>query len=304
MLLLKRTVRCAFQEMPRTRTRKTNKSRGWVLTVNNISDDELELLKSKIRTKENVHYFCGQLEVGESGTRHLQAYVEFRGPLGLTAVCKLFPRCHAEVREGTPQQARTYCSKEESAVPGTFFEFGELPQKANSRQGARGDLDAVRAAISGGSSVRSIIEQFPVTYARYPRFVERCLIEYTAHRSWKTEVRVYVGPTGCGKTSSALEEFPDLWFKPDGAWFDGYSGQPNVIFDDFHGGRDCGISWPFMLRLLDRYRMVVPVKGSFVNWVPKLIIITSNYSPEQWYPWEDPAPLLRRIDVLKRWNKE
>ena len=128
-------------------------------------------------------------------------------------------------------------------------------------------------------------------------------MEFSGHRSWKTEVRVYVGPTGCGKTSSVVEEFPDVWFKPDGAWFDGYSGQPYVVFDDFHGERDCGISFPFLLRLLDRYRMVVPVKGAFANWVPRVIIITSNYSPEQWYPCEDPAPLLRRIDVLKRWEK-
>lgn len=281
---------------------RTIKSRGWCITINNISDGEWDVLKARCSAKKNVRYFCGQLEVGESGTRHLQAYAEFSGPSSLAAVRKLFPRCHAEKRRGKPSEAAAYCRKEESAVAGSFFECGVLPEEKNSRQGQRGDLDAVRAAVAGGANVRDLIEKHPVVYARYTKFCERVLMEYTGHRSWKTEVRVYVGPTGCGKTSSAVKEFPDIWFKPDGAWFDGYHGQPNVIFDDFHGGRDCGISFAFLLRLLDRYRMVVPVKGAFANWVPKLIIITSNYSPEQWFPWEDPAPLLRRIDVLKRWE--
>lgn len=280
-----------------------NKSRGWCITVNNISDDEFEVLKAHVSSRKNIRYFCGQLEVGESGTRHLQCYAEFSGPLGLSTVRKLFPRCHAEKRRGKPSEAAAYCRKEESAVAGSFFEFGELPQETNSRQGAREDLVAVRNAAADGRGVRFIIETWPVVFARYPKYVDRCLMEYSGRRDWKSEVRVYVGPTGCGKTSGAVEEFPDIWFKPDGPWFDGYSGQPHVIFDDFHGGRDCGISFAFLLRLLDRYRMVVPVKRAFANWVPLVIIITSNYAPEQWFPWEDPAPLLRRIDVKKTWTK-
>lgn len=278
------------------------KCRGWCITWNNVRDEQLRDAEAKLRVRKNVQYYCGQLELGKSGTRHWQAYVEFRGPIALTTVCKLFPGCHAEKRRGTPQEARTYCSKEETRL-GDFVEFGELPAEEAKRQGARGDLDAVREAVVSGATVRTLLESHPVTYARYPRYCDKLLMEYSGRRSWKTEVRVYVGPTGCGKTSGAVKEFPDIWFKPDGAWFDGYNGELNVIFDDFRGGRDCGISFAFLLRLLDRYRMVVPVKGAFVQWAPRVIIITSNYQPDQWYPWEDNAPLMRRIDVLKTWTK-
>lgn len=280
-----------------------DKCRGWVITWNNVEEDELQHAKNKLRGIKAVRYFCGQYEIGKRGTQHWQGYVEFSGPRGLGTVCKLFPGCHAEKRRGSPSECRTYCSKEETAVAGSFEEYGEIPEDGRERQGARGDLDAIREAVSGGGTVRTLLEQHPVTYARYPKFCDKVLMEYTERRNWKTEVRVYVGPTGCGKTSSAVEEFPDIWFKPDGAWFDGYNGEPHVIFDDFNGGRDCGITFRFLLRLLDRYRMVVPVKGSHVQWCPRIIIITSNHEPEQWYPWEDPAPLLRRIDVKKTWTK-
>lgn len=281
---------------------RTVKKRGWIITINNISDDGLQELKAKLVSRKTIRFVCGQLEIGESGTRHWQGYCEFSGPVGLQTVRKVFPRCHAESRRGTPQEARAYCSKEETRA-GEFWEHGSMPEERAKRQGARNDLIAVRDAVRGGAGVRELIENHTTTYARFPRFVDRVLMEYSGRRNWKTEVRVYVGPTGCGKTSSAVEEFPDIWFKPDGAWFDGYNGERNVIFDDFRGGRDCGITFAFLLRLLDRYRMAVPVKGAFVNWAPHLIIITSNCEPRSWYPWEDYAPLERRIDTLKIWNK-
>jgi len=282
--------------------RKASKSRGWCITVNNIED--WDGLQKRVAERKQVRYFCGQLEVGEqSSVRHLQAYVEFRSPVGLAAVRKLFPRCHAEARRGSPEEARSYCSKEETRVAGSFFECGELPLGGAKRQGAREDLDAVRIAVQGGAGVRELIEKHPVTYARYTRFCQTVLMQYVGRRSWKSECRVYVGPTGCGKTSAAYAEFPDLWSKPEGAWFDSYDGQAVVLIDDFRGGRDCGITFAALLQLLDRYGMVVPVKGSFQQWRPRVIIITSNIKPEFWYPWEDKEPLMRRIDVLKVWEK-
>jgi hypothetical protein len=38
-----------------------------------------------------------------------------------------------------------------------------------------------------------------------------------------------------------------------------------------------------MLKLLDRYPFRVPVKGGYVQWVPKIIYLTSNLDPTTWY---------------------
>lgn len=80
-------------------------------------------------------------------------------------------------------------------------------------------------------------------------------------------------------------------------WFDWYFGQKRVVFDDF---RPWWCRFDYLLRLLDRYKMLVPVKGGFVNWIPEEIIITTQKSIEDTFTGEyrteeDLAQLKRRI---------
>jgi len=99
-------------------------------------------------------------------------------------------------------------------------------------------------------------------------------------RNWESEVYVYWGATGTGKTRKVHEENPNVWVHTDGPWFDGYQGEEAVLFDDFHGGV---FKLPYLLKLLDRYPMRVPIKGGFVQWKPKRIYITSNLDPDTWF---------------------
>ena len=59
------------------------------------------------------------------------------------------------------------------------------------------------------------------------------------------------------------------------------------------------VSFRDLLRFLDRYPMDVPIKG--VQAVgPRVIVITTNVEPRDWYPWEDFAPwsdVLTRLDA-------
>lgn len=109
-----------------------------------------------------------------------------------------------------------------------------------------------------------------------------------------------VGPTGVGKTRWAYEHDPTLYPKPNGhKWFDGYLGHKTALFDDFRGDAS-GITYSFLLQLLDRYPLRVEVKGGMVEWVPETIIITSNDDPRYWYPMESNlAPLFRRLTTVK-----
>jgi hypothetical protein len=68
-----------------------------------------------------------------------------------------------------------------------------------------------------------------------------------------------------------------------------------VLIDDFNGDE---YAITFMLRLLDRYPMQVPVKGGFRQWSPSVILVTSNIHPRDWYADATQAhrdALLRRI---------
>jgi len=77
-----------------------------------------------------------------------------------------------------------------------------------------------------------------------------------------------------------------------GTWWDGYSGQPVVVIDEFYGW----LGYDFLLRLLDRYSFAVETKGGSVSFTSKLVIFTSNKPPSEWYRnIQDLGPLLRRI---------
>jgi len=41
------------------------------------------------------------------------------------------------------------------------------------------------------------------------------------------------------------------------------------------------VTFPFFLRLLDRYPIEVPIKGGHANWIPEVIIITCPRPPSQ-----------------------
>lgn len=110
---------------------KPRLSKYWVFTLNNYSDSELVNLNT-IHGHEDVSYIVFGKEVGESGTPHLQGYVEFSRRLRLNQVKDLLgSRIFAEKRRGTGGEASSYCKKD-----GNFQEFGTM----NVGQGARMDL--------------------------------------------------------------------------------------------------------------------------------------------------------------------
>ena len=98
----------------------------------------------------------------------------------------------------------------------------------------------------------------------------------------------FYGATGSGKTRKALEMAEELklrlWISNDSLkWFDGYCGQEIAVLDDLR--KDILPTWAFLLRLLDRYPLIVQIKGGFVKWVPRIIIITCPVAPEECFSW-------------------
>ena len=100
---------------------------------------------------------------------------------------------------------------------------------------------------------------------------------------------VFWGRTGTGKSKRAwdeggLQSYPK---DPRTKFWDGYSGQRTVIIDEFRGAIDIG----HLLRWLDRYPVIVEIKGSSTRLVAETIYITSNLDPRMWYPDLDPETL-------------
>lgn len=271
-------------------------AKHWCFTLNNYTEDDERLFQAIGTERIGIDYFVYAKETGENGTPHLQCHVSFSCRRSLRFVKDLFgDRLHAEVCRGTPAQSAEYCKKD-----GAYEEFGSCPRGS----GKRSDLDAVVACIKAGISKSDLIEEHASTYARSFKFVNECFLRYSRSRDWMPETVVYFGETGLGKTRKAFEEAEAVpYMHSGGMWFDGYDGEAEVIFDDF-GGSEFKLT--YLLKLLDRYPMRVPVKGGFVNWVPRKIWITSNYDPKEWFPNakdEHVKALFRRFHKVVRFRR-
>jgi uncharacterized protein YodC (DUF2158 family) len=98
----------------------------------------------------------------------------------------------------------------------------------------------------------------------------------------------FYGKTGTGKTRKTIEIAEELnlktWMSSDSLkWFDGYCNQELAIIDDLR--KEILPNWAFLLRLLDRYALIVQIKGGFTRWNPKIIIITSPVEPHECFSW-------------------
>lgn len=267
------------------------RSKAWVFTLNNWVDEEADVLCGMYHEGQASYMLFG-VETGESGTPHLQGYVELISRVSLSSLKDLIglSRIHLEPRRGSQQEAISYCKKD-----GDFVELGSA-----SRQGRRTDLDSIQQAIKDGANQMEVADRFFSQWVVYRRSFEAYdnMLHNDTPRRWETEVTVYIGATGTGKSRTVHELEPRLFVaslpsRGGAPWFDGYRGHEAVLFDDYRGEYEFSL----LLRLLDRYPMSVPIKGGFVNWQPKRIYITSNRHVEFWYPGlgEGLEPLNRRI---------
>ncbi len=239
---------------------------------------------------EKMDYLVYQREKGENGTEHYQGYCEFKKQQRLNGAKALLggDTVHIERRMGTALQAIAYCKKDDSRMEGeAFHEFGE-PKSP----GKRNDLNAfVEDVRSGTKRKRDLVEEHAGTLARYPKFYETITLMTRPTRTVELEVILHIGETGLGKTRRVMDEFEgsdELYVTPLSSgtpWFDHYDGHKCALLDDF-GGSSSHMSLVTLLRLLDRYAVMVPTKGSHTWWLPEKIFVTTNILPKDWYKWE------------------
>lgn len=276
-------------------------AKNWVFTYNNYEPDRIRDILASIECT----YIAYQGEIGESGTPHIQGMVSFEKRQSFAQIKSIFSTAigspspvHFEVMRGTIAQSVDYCSKSESADPTLpFTERGCRP----AGKGDRSDLRAIAAAIKSGQSERDIFEADPQGYLKYSTGIKRAIyLCSTNKRTWETQVLWFYGPTGTGKSRTAHEEAPDAHVQSgNDYWWDGYTGQPDVIIEDYRADF-CKFSE--LLRLLDRYPHQVQIKGGKVHMLARRIFITTPKPPrDTWTNQTDEAigQLLRRISEVR-----
>ena len=237
----------------------------------------------------------------DTGKRHYQGYCEFTKRVTLKSIQQLFPRAHIERRNGSVDQAISYCKKD-----GIFKEFG-----SRSNQGARTDLREISNSIATGTmSLHDVALAAPQLFVQYGRgFQQLHSITNRARTNRWRDVRINIvwGSTGTGKTREWFDTYGHDGYRfqycGDREYWDGYYGEKNVLLDEFA----CQVPLSVLLQWTDGYPMMLWVKGShtWANWITFTFI--SNDSPYNWYSncsWEKRKAFARRVKSITHFKED
>ena len=206
---------------------------------------------------------------------------------------------HLEPKRGTWQQAIAYARKEETRVLGPWT-LGEEPA-----QGKRSELEAAKALLDSGADERKVAEECFGAWVRHYKAFER----YRALKSGQPrngqdaiEVVALIGEPGHGKSHwvrnvgvpyGLAKGLRGVYSKSaNNKWWDDYMGEQIIILDDFSGA---WFQWTTLMQVLDKYPCRVEKKGASTHMCGRLILITSNVDPMQWYAGKPVSALERRI---------
>ena len=258
----------------------TKQYRYWILTIPSKS------WHAPIELQPPIQYIKGQLELGEGGYEHYQLVCCFTKQVSLSDCKRSFTNdAHAEPSRSSA--ANQYVCKDETSVPGSQFELGELPLKRNSKtdweiilkKAKENKIDEIDADIVIHSY--NNLKKIAFDYSRPEvRGVQ--------------EVKLYWGETNTGKTRRVYDEVSDRFYiKPSSTkWWTGYNGEEDVIIDEFDG--QIGIT--HLLVWFDRYPASVETKNGHTYLRTRRFWVTSNKPIEEWYPYasDEQVKALRR----------
>ena len=248
-----------------------------------------------------VRYAIYSEEIGDNGNYHFQGYIECRRQVRLSYFRKELPGAHLEPRHGTRDQARAYCMKQDETYISGPYEYGVWNQKG---QGHRKDIKVFVDQVKLGMFDKGLVEACPVEFVKYYKAADRIRQAFTNPRvlDKKCEVIVYYGPTETNKSRTIMETYgiDGVYWKNDTKWWDGYSGEKTVVWQEFDGK---SISVAYFNQMCDRYPFKVETKGGTMELQADTIVFSTNYDPAFWYN-SNVSAVMRRITKLFVYNED
>lgn len=149
--------------------------------------------------------------------------------------------------------------------------------------------------LKSGCTDRELCDEFPHEFLKFHR-TDRMRAAYVTHRMSMTECLWIYGNAGSGKSTHVKQTYPDCdWLEYDGKFFSNYTNKDVVVFDDIDMGQ---ITRSLFLKLINHIPFKLRVMGRYQEWNPKKVIIITNYHPDTWLHYNDPA-IKRRISEIK-----
>lgn len=271
-----------------------SKSRNFVFTLNNYTDEDCDYLLSI-----DCRYIVFGKEIAPTtGTPHLQGCIIFHSARAPAAVRKILRRCHVDPMKGTIEQSVEYAKKDND-----YYEKGDKPA-SQAEKGTKGkDAEKTRWDEARTAAIEGRLDDVPSDiYIRY--YSTLCKIasdhmELPKERDVLENYWIY-GATGVGKSRGVRQHFgtENIYPKPLNKWWDGYQGQKVVLIEEVSPEHANWLGEKLKI-WADHYPFIGETKGKSMPIRPPIVVITSNYSMEEVFTkQQDLEPLKRRFKCL------
>lgn len=262
---------------------------------------------------DHCDLICFQLESAPTtGYLHFQGYFELKNKKRFNWIQSNIQKFeHLAKAKGSPRQNWTYCTKQESQILGPWvLGVPRAEEKENKTA-------LFVADVSAGKTDAELVDLHPSSFARLSNAIDRVreAKRIRISRPKRTdlygddflEVYVFYGAAGTGKSFASRQLYPEiyvlpptqkgtLWFTPAG------NLAPEVLIEDFDGN----MPLKTLNQILDPYPVELERKNGFIWFCPKIIIITTNVIPGQWYKYDTrqdvKAQVYRRIKCCFDFN--
>lgn len=263
----------------------TKRSRAWVFTLNNYTENDEGYLQETL----DCDYLVYGREVSATGTPHLQGFMYYKNPRAFTTLSKL-RKWHIEPAKADARTNQAYTKKDDD-----WFEKGTPP--ATQAEKGSGERDrykrAFESAMAGDySSIDSDI------LVRHYGTLKKLKAEMSTpiDLDYLPLCMFFHGSTGTGKSRLARELVGDSAYRKDSStrWWTNYQHQDFVWIDEIETTDRA--SQAMYKQLCDHYAFPVETKGGNLVIRPKVVIFTSNWTPSEVFR-EAYEPMRRRLTL-------
>lgn len=288
-------------------SQENEKYANWCATIyygSSSAPSEDDLLPAIAAIKAKCSYWIMGRELCPTTHRkHFQCYFEFKVRQRRSTLCRVLA-CHWEAAGGTAESNFVYCTKSgDYALGGTPKPDPVVAISAGSARG--GDANAARwkrarEIICNSETLDDLDDQIFVQHFSAVQSIRKKYMRAKEDLDLPEGAQIGIwlhGKSGCGKSRKARADYPGSYMKMCNKWWDGYRGQDTVIIDDFDKEHAC---LAHHLKIwVDRYAFTSEDKGGADFIRPKVVVVTSNWSPSEiWSDEKDLGPILRRFKVI------